>query len=67
MTYEELKKTGKRGVYRPDLDEWFAEGEEPAPAIPTSEPVVIEPDPAPQSKDADDTTVTSTKKGAANG
>lgn len=29
MTYEEFKASGKNGVYRADLDEWFVEGEEP--------------------------------------
>jgi hypothetical protein len=58
MTYDELKKTGKNGVYRADLDEWFIEGEEPplpskqdepeqpAKSAPAPEEPIIEENPA---------------------
>lgn len=36
MTYEEFKKTGKDGVYRADLDEWFVAGAEPPVATQAS-------------------------------
>lgn len=40
MTEEELKQTGKSGVYRADLDQWFIEGEEP-PLVPAAEPALF--------------------------
>ena len=36
MTEQELRNSGKNGVYRADLDEWFAEGEEPQPIAPAT-------------------------------
>lgn len=40
MTLEEFKRTGKDGIYRADLDEWFLVGEEPeiVSAIKKAEP-----------------------------
>ena len=41
MTEAQLRASGKNGVYRADLDEWFVEGEEPQPVA----PAVIAPEP----------------------
>lgn len=53
MTLEELKKTGKNGVYRSDMDEWFIEGEEPPLLEPgkTESAALLEPTPELQSSE----------------
>lgn len=61
MTYDEFKQTGKDGVYRPDLDEWFLVGQEPSLA---TEPLVTqEITPAQEPQPAAPEPVTSTKTG----
>lgn len=43
MTFEDFKKLGVDGVYRPDLDEWFPVGQEPPKAKPMPvQPIVDE-------------------------
>lgn len=51
MTYDELKATGKSGVYRADLDEWFIEGEEPPLPSPVKTESVAPLKPAPEPND----------------
>ncbi len=49
MTEEQLKQTGKDGVYHAPTDQWYFAGEEPPPVI-VAEPVpLVEPiaDPVP--------------------
>lgn len=38
MTHAELLASGKNGVYRADLDEWYAEGEPQPPLKTTTNP-----------------------------
>lgn len=46
MTLDELKKTGKDGVYRADLDEYFPVGEEPPLVVESSKlPETVKPEP----------------------
>ncbi len=41
MTEQELKQSGRSGVYRADLDDFFFVGEEPAPVAPVVAPILV--------------------------
>lgn len=47
MTEQELRQTGKDGVYRADLDQWFVVGEEPPRKAPLLKPQSVAAEPAP--------------------
>lgn len=68
MTHDEFKKTGKSGVYRADLDEWFVEGKEPPLPEPakTESAAPIQPVPEPNDEPAEPAAAVKTPKKAVN-
>jgi hypothetical protein len=41
MTEQELKQSGRQGVYRADVDDFLFDGEEPAPVAPVAAPIPV--------------------------